>query len=214
MPAAPCDLVLDAKLETEFFDGYIRHTRYTMGFSARERRIRVREVWDVGSNLGRGSFGSVRVETCRPSPPLFNNGREPRRRAVKVISKAIPNQGRWDYLKELEAVVKFSHERVSRLSNQYANQSRLVLTGTYQYAPYFVRTDGWFEDSSNVFITLEYFPLGDLQGFMKRSPPFDEDATRKIIRQLLEGIAFMHDSGFAHRDLKPGVSLSRINEVF
>lgn len=113
MPAAPGDLVLDAKLETEFFDGCVRHTKYTMGFSARERRIRMREVWDIGSNLGRGSFGSVRVETCRPSPPAYH--REPRRRAVKVISKSIPNQGRWDYLKELEAVVKFSHERVRKI---------------------------------------------------------------------------------------------------
>lgn len=113
MPAAPGDLVLDAKLETEFLGGCIRHTKYATGFSARERRIQVKEVWDIGSNLGRGSFGSVRVETCRPSPPTYP--REPRRRAVKVISKSIPNQGRWDYLKELEAVVKFSHERVRKI---------------------------------------------------------------------------------------------------
>jgi hypothetical protein len=122
MAAAPGDLVLDAKLETEFLDGCIRHTKYTMGFSARERRIRVREVWDIGSNLGRGSFGSVRVETCRPSPPAYS--REPRRRAVKVISKSIASQGRWDYLKELEAVVKFSHERVRMVSYAVSLASR------------------------------------------------------------------------------------------
>ena len=81
--------------------------------------------------------------------------------------------------------------------------------GCVQYAPYFVRTDGWFENAEHVFITLEYLPLGDLQHFMKDSPAFDEEAVRRITGQLLEGIAFMHDSGFAHRDLKPGVSSAR-----
>jgi hypothetical protein len=53
---------------------------------------------------------------------------------------------------------------------------------------------------------MEYFPLGDLQKFMRDRPPFPEDETRQIVQQLLEGAEFMHENGFAHRDLKPGVS--------
>ena len=110
--AVPSDLVLDAKLNTEFFEGCIRHTRFVQGFSARERRIPVREVWDIGTNLGRGSFGSVRVETCRAVPSGQQGQPSTRRRAVKVMSKNISHQGGWDYLRELETVIKFSHERV------------------------------------------------------------------------------------------------------
>jgi serine/threonine protein kinase len=40
---------------------------------------------------------------------------------------------------------------------------------------------------------------------MRESPPFSEDATQQITRQLVDGIKLMHDCGFAHRDLKPGV---------
>jgi serine/threonine protein kinase len=69
-----------------------------------------------------------------------------------------------------------------------------------------VRTYGWFENADSVFITMEFFPLGDLQHFMVTWPPFPEEATRQIVRQLIEGVNFMHESGFAHRDLKPGVS--------
>jgi serine/threonine protein kinase len=69
-----------------------------------------------------------------------------------------------------------------------------------------VRTYGWFENAESVFITMEYFPLGDLQAFMRRLPPYSEVETRQIVRQLLEGVQFMHESGFAHRDIKPGVS--------
>ncbi|KAI6778104.1 uncharacterized protein J7T54_001524 [Emericellopsis cladophorae] len=185
MPArtAASDLVLDAKLDTEFFDSCIRHTRFVKGPSALERRTRIREVWDIGRIIGRGSFGSVRIESCRTMLSGQQSQSRIRQRAVKKISKDSPHQGRWDYLKELETVIKFSHER---------------------YAPYFVRTDGWFETAEHVFITLEYLPHGDLQHFMNDSPPFDEEAVRRITGQLLEGIAFMHDSGFAHRDLKPG----------
>ena len=69
-----------------------------------------------------------------------------------------------------------------------------------------MRTYGWFENSEAVFITVEYFPLGDLRRSMRASPPFPEPEAAEVVRQLIEGVRFMHESGFAHRDLKPGVS--------
>lgn len=50
---------------------------------------------------------------------------------------------------------------------------------------------------------MEYMEHGDLQGYLSR--PFHEEETKQIIFQLLEGLCFMHDNGFAHRDLKPAV---------
>jgi Protein kinase domain len=51
---------------------------------------------------------------------------------------------------------------------------------------------------------MEYFPLGDLQSYL--SSPLPEKDTQQITYQVLEGLLFMHDNGFAHRDLKPNVS--------
>jgi serine/threonine protein kinase len=68
-----------------------------------------------------------------------------------------------------------------------------------------VGTDGWFENAESIFITMEYFPLGDLRRSMEASPPFTEESAADIVQQLLQGIQCMHESGFAHRDLKPGV---------
>jgi serine/threonine protein kinase len=69
----------------------------------------------------------------------------------------------------------------------------------------FVKSFGWYENHESVFIAMEYFPFGDLQNYL--SLPLAEKEVQQITFQVLEGLSFMHDNGFAHRDLKPTVSL-------
>lgn len=59
-----------------------------------------------------------------------------------------------------------------------------------------------------MFITMEYFPHGDLRKYMTVSPPFPEAEAQQVTFQLVEGLGFLHENGFTHRDLKPSVSLS------
>jgi serine/threonine protein kinase len=51
---------------------------------------------------------------------------------------------------------------------------------------------------------MEYLPYGDLEGYLKT--PLSHAEARQIAAQLLEGLGFMHNNNFAHRDLKPAVS--------
>ncbi|KAH6665638.1 calcium/calmodulin-dependent protein kinase [Halenospora varia] len=189
MPPNLSDFVQDSKLRTEFLVGRVRHTRYIQGNSFQKRQIQVKEVWDTEKELARGTYGVVTLEKRRPTsiPELESQHNI---RAVKKIRKTVIGGNKWDYKKELETMTKFSHPR---------------------YAPYFVRTYGWFENTQSVFITMEYFPLGDLHNFMRRLPPFSEGDSKQIVRQLLEGVEFMHESGFAHRDIKPGNILVESN---
>lgn len=57
-----------------------------------------------------------------------------------------------------------------------------------------------------MFITMEYLPDGDLHKYL--NSPLPEDEGQHIVFQILEGLDFMHDNGFTHRDLKPAVSLA------
>lgn len=50
---------------------------------------------------------------------------------------------------------------------------------------------------------MEYIAFGDLQRYLAK--PLPEVEARRITGQVLEGLGFMHDNGFVHRDLKPGV---------
>ncbi|CAH0018935.1 unnamed protein product [Clonostachys rhizophaga] len=101
-------------------------------------------------------------------------------RAVKEISKNVAAGEQLDYYRELEAIAKFSH---------------------HKYSHCFVRSDDWYESKDTIFIIMEYMELGDLQNYLTR--PFPEAEVQQIVSQLLEGLEFMHSSGFIHRDLKP-----------
>ncbi|KAH7029485.1 kinase-like domain-containing protein [Microdochium trichocladiopsis] len=171
------DIVRDAHLETEFIDARTtKHIRYKAGTSARQRRLRKEEQWTRSCELGRGAYGIVYLETRGQDDKL-------RKRAVKEIRKYIRPGQPLDYDRELEAIFKFSHDR---------------------YAHCFVTADGWYDDDDSVYISMEYFELGDLHAHLMARKKIPEYETRQIAMQLLDGLAFMHENNFVHRDLKPG----------
>lgn len=53
---------------------------------------------------------------------------------------------------------------------------------------------------------MEYFKHGDLHEYLYSAPPLPETDAQQITFQVLEGLFFMHENGYSHRDLKPGVS--------
>ncbi len=102
------DLVRDSKLEARFPDNETTvHTYYVSSAIARRRKARVEERWVRQSQLGSGSFGVVWLEKC------VLGSREGQTRAVKALTKGSP--GSIDYGRELEAIAKFSHRKVSLL---------------------------------------------------------------------------------------------------
>jgi serine/threonine protein kinase len=52
---------------------------------------------------------------------------------------------------------------------------------------------------------MEYLENGDLHHYLQKSPPFSADVAGETTFQILEGLLFMHENHFAHRDLKPAV---------
>lgn len=79
-----------------------------------------------------------------------------------------------------------------------------------EYAKNFVKSFGWFETPAReLFIAMEYLAKGDLRKYLHASPPLTIVEAQHIAFQLLEGLSAMHEHGFAHRDLKPGVCHSR-----
>ncbi|KAI9858585.1 MAG: hypothetical protein M1813_007390 [Trichoglossum hirsutum] len=167
------DLVEHFRLDTIVTAECTTHIEYKTDRARGIRKEKVERRWHRAQCIGRGTFGVVWLEVREE-----NDGVE--KRAVKVIDKGGMQHLRVDYRKELLALSKFSK---------------------LQYEEVLVKFFGWFEDSSNLFLSMEYFELGDLEQHSKES--LTEDDVKDITTDVLNGLRIMHSENFAHRDLKP-----------
>lgn len=105
------DLVHDSRLETRFADdGTTIHT-----FSEPNgvhRRIHREEYWKRERCLGHGGYGQVYLEKC------IAGKRRGSIRAVKVIYGQSHSFKPMAFNRELEAITKFSHDRVGQASSE------------------------------------------------------------------------------------------------
>lgn len=102
------DLVRDSQLDVELRDGCTVHVYFESSLSSRQRAIRREETWKQGRQIGGGAFGSVWLETCT------SGVQEGAVRAVKKIAVRRINNRDAVYIRELEAITKFSHPKVRR----------------------------------------------------------------------------------------------------
>jgi calcium/calmodulin-dependent protein kinase I len=100
------DLVRDSQLDVKLCDGHTIYVNLESSLSSRQRAIPREETWKEGSQIGGGAFGSVWQEIC------IHGDRKGAVRAVKKIS--VRQEGLRDavYMRELEAIAKFSHPKV------------------------------------------------------------------------------------------------------
>lgn len=63
---------------------------------------------------------------------------------------------------------------------------------------------GWYECDRFLYLAMEYLELGHIA--MCYTDCMSESEVRIVAKQLLEGVAKMHEKGIIHRDIKPQVS--------
>eukprot|EP00562_Extubocellulus_spinifer_P028210 CAMPEP_0178645634 /NCGR_PEP_ID=MMETSP0698-20121128/18934_1 /TAXON_ID=265572 /ORGANISM="Extubocellulus spinifer, Strain CCMP396" /LENGTH=524 /DNA_ID=CAMNT_0020286713 /DNA_START=428 /DNA_END=2002 /DNA_ORIENTATION=- len=64
--------------------------------------------------------------------------------------------------------------------------------------PNIVRVYDVFESETEIYIVMEYCSGGDLSS----RTPYKEEESSKIMSNLLSAVAFLHNAGFVHRDIK------------
>ncbi|CAL8094716.1 unnamed protein product [Calicophoron daubneyi] len=58
-----------------------------------------------------------------------------------------------------------------------------------------------FEDANYVYLVLEMCHNGELQTYVKQNGPVTEDTARCYLKQLIDGILYLHSHNILHRDL-------------
>ncbi|WP_140946597.1 protein kinase domain-containing protein [Micromonospora sp. XM-20-01] len=168
------DLVRDTELLADFHQDNVTIHKKRWNHAKRE-------IWYRQRILGHGGYGLVWLEQeldrkGKPKDKSF--------RAVKQIRSTKPGSNLADFVRELEAVAKFSQEK---------------------YQDFFVKSHGWYESPEALHIAMEYCPFGDLQKYTASRGSLPEEEAKVVMRQVFRGLAHMHEEKFAHRDLKPAV---------
>ncbi|EJD02564.1 Pkinase-domain-containing protein [Fomitiporia mediterranea MF3/22] len=129
--------------------------------------------YDVGFELGRGSFATVKRAICRADGKPY---------AIKMISRtklrADGESATTVFLKEIEILQRLHHPNICQLKEH-------------------------FHDTSNVILVLEYVDGGDLLDYIINRNGVSEVEARHFAYQLCRALKYIHSKDIAHRDLKP-----------
>jgi hypothetical protein len=100
--------------------------------------------------------------------------------AVKVLADALAHDEelRARFRREAEAVMRLDHERI-------------------------VRVHACGETGSRQFIAMEYVPGGTLRQLLADRGPLPERPALRIALEIAEALAYAHERGIVHRDVKP-----------
>lgn len=130
--------------------------------------------YDIGNELGRGSFATVMSAVRRDTGEKY---------AVKVI-----HLNRFRYSTDPDAALKFHREIEILEAVDHPNICQLVES---------------FKDEATINLVLEYLAGGDLLDHIVSRNGVSEEEARRYTFQLCSALRYLHAKNIAHRDLKP-----------
>ena len=74
--------------------------------------------------------------------------------------------------------------------------------------------DSVYETKTCYYLIFELFSGGNLKEYIKQHGVFSEDNAIYIIRNILEGLRYLHEKNIMHRDIKPENILFRTANIF
>ncbi|KAK8837596.1 hypothetical protein M9Y10_036127 [Tritrichomonas musculus] len=133
----------------------------------------IQNVFIRGEIIGTGSFSIVYLVTHQNTNKIY---------AMKVIPKE-------DYSKNKLALMDLENEiKIQKLVNH----------------PNVVKSDFSFSDALNHYFVLEYCPGGTIRNYLSNSRHFHlgEPEIRKIIKDVIQGLVYIHGLEIIHHDIK------------
>mmetsp|Transcript_8640 Transcript_8640/g.17507 ORF Transcript_8640/g.17507 Transcript_8640/m.17507 type:complete len:400 (+) Transcript_8640:2123-3322(+) len=98
--------------------------------------------------------------------------------AVKIIAKQSSDEEEMDFLaRELNIMKRVRHPNV-------------------------IRTYDIFDSKKSLHIVLEFMEAGTLHEIFQKKRPFSEEQAQSVLREIMQGVEYLHGRNIVHRDLK------------
>ncbi|MBX7056533.1 MAG: protein kinase [Leptospirales bacterium] len=75
-----------------------------------------------------------------------------------------------------------------------------------------IRYEDFFEENQISGLVMEYFPAPTLRDLLQKEAPLSPQALFELLRLLADGLAYVHERGLVHHDLKPANILARLED--
>ena len=105
-------------------------------------------------------------------------------------------------VKQVEVSAKAAGKDKDRIKEMVAAIDQEIDTMQHLEHPNIVQYLGCERGDLSMSIYLEYIPGGSIGSCLRKHGKFEESVVKSLNRQVLSGLAYLHDQGILHRDLK------------
>lgn len=103
----------------------------------------------------------------------------------------------------IDYAAKFIRKRRRAMDVRHEIYHEIAVLELCRSCQYIVRLHEVYEMSNEIVLVLELAAGGEVQRLIDEDEILEEKDVVRVMRQILEGISFMHDRNIAHLDIKP-----------
>ncbi|XP_007906004.1 death-associated protein kinase 2 isoform X1 [Callorhinchus milii] len=138
------------------------------------KQQKVEDFYEIGEELGSGQFAIVK-KCCEKSSVTEYAGKFIKKRQLRASRRGVRRE---EIEREVNILQQIQHPNIITLHDVYENRTDVVLI-------------------------LELVTGGELFDFLAQKESLSEEEATAFIKQILDGVNYLHSKNIAHFDLKP-----------
>ncbi|KAL4711776.1 hypothetical protein ACJJTC_005945 [Scirpophaga incertulas] len=120
-----------------------------------------------------------------------------------TVRRCVEKETGREYAAKIIDLSQESQDGVDTHTMRDATRQEIQILRMVAGHPYIIELQDVFESETFIFLVFELCKNGELFDYLTSVVTLSEKKTRYIMRQVLEGVRYVHSKSIVHRDLKP-----------